>query len=180
MKSTSPSAQRKFADVAAAVTKRKMASAHLSKDLRKQYKRRSVVLKKGDEVKIMNGKFVGKSGTIEEINYKNLTVTISGIKLKKTVGTEKNVPVHVSNLLVMAMDLSDKARQKVLLRKVKELKFEPKKEEVKPAAEKKDATAAKPAAKPEPKKAGAPAKKVENVAKAKTQKSPVKKVAKKE
>lgn len=111
--------------------------AHLSKELRNQYNRRSIGVRKGDEVKIMRGKFKGKTATIEEINNKKGNIFLSGIKLKKTVGTEKQVPIKSINVVVINMNLNDKKRRDILLRKVKEVKIPIKKtEQIKPKIEK--------------------------------------------
>jgi large subunit ribosomal protein L24 len=59
MKSKKPSKQRKAMYQAPLHRKHKLFSAHLSKELRKQWNKRSLPVRKGDEVKIMRGKFKG-------------------------------------------------------------------------------------------------------------------------
>lgn len=116
-------------------------SAHLSKELRSQYKRRALSLRKGDEVKIIRGENAGKTGTVENVDTKNMAVAISGIKVKRTIGTEKALYIEPTNIVITNLNLSDKMRQKILLRKVKEVKVpqapEPKKEIVEEVKEKK-------------------------------------------
>lgn len=111
-----------------------MISAHLSKELRAQYKRRSLGVRKGDEIKVLKGKHRGKVGTIEEVDTKNSALLISGIKVKRTVGTEKSLPIKPSEIVVTNLNLADSMRQKILLRKVKEVKIV-QKEEPAPKAE---------------------------------------------
>ncbi len=115
-------------------------SAHLSKELRTQYKRRSMSVRKGDEVKIIRGKHSGKVGSVEDVDTKKSSIFVSGVTLKRTVGTERQMPIKASNVVITNLNLSDNARQKILLRKVKEVKIErPKTVEPKPAEEKVEA-----------------------------------------
>ena len=62
--SKQPRKQRKYRHNAPLHIKSKMMGSHLSKELRKKYGTRSVRIRKGDEVKIMIGKFKGKTGKI--------------------------------------------------------------------------------------------------------------------
>lgn len=116
-------------------------SAHLSKELRSQYKRRSIGVRKGDEVRIVRGEHAGKSGAVSGVDKKSTRIFVSGVTLKRTVGTEKQVPIEPSNVVITNLILNDSARQRILLRKVKEVKVEkPKTVEPKPAeAEKAEA-----------------------------------------
>ena len=94
-------------------------SAHLSKELRVKYKRRSLPIRKGDEVEIMQGKFKKKTGKIAKVNLKNYKVYIEGITRKRTVGTEVQVPIDPSKLRIINLNLDDKYRKKIIERKVK-------------------------------------------------------------
>ncbi len=97
--------------------RRKILSSHLSKELRERYKRRSMPLRRGDEVQVMSGKFKGKTGKVARINYKKYRVYIEGLTRKRTVGTEAQVSFHHSKLKITNLDLNDKRRQKILERK---------------------------------------------------------------
>ena len=57
--SSSPRKKRKYQAQAPLHIKRLFLSAHLVKALREKYKIRSVVLRKGDTVKVMRGEFSG-------------------------------------------------------------------------------------------------------------------------
>ncbi|MEM5766521.1 MAG: 50S ribosomal protein L24 [Candidatus Aenigmatarchaeota archaeon] len=111
--------QRKFLFTSPLHIRRKMMSAHLSKELREKYKRRSLPLRKGDEVVIMTGSFKGKSGKISKVDLKNYKVYIEGIKRKKTTGAEVQVPIHPSNLKIISLNLNDKKRVEMLEKKIK-------------------------------------------------------------
>ena len=109
--------------------RRGMTSAHLSRELRAKYKRRSMSIRKGDEVKVVRGSLAGKTGTVEEVNTGDPSIFVSGLKLKRTIGTEKSIPIVPSNVIITSLALGDAMRQRILLRKVKELKFEQKTQE---------------------------------------------------
>lgn len=119
LKSKKPKKQRKALYAAPLHKRRKLLSAHLSKELREKYKRRSLPVRKGDEVKIMCGSFKGKVGKVSRVDLKKLKVYVEGITRKRTVGTEVQVPIHPSNLMIINPDLSDKRRLAILERSSK-------------------------------------------------------------
>ena len=100
-KTNKPGKQRKFLKTAKLHEKRKLMHVHLSRELRKQFKKRSLLARKEDKVKVMSGKFAGKEGKVEVMNYKKVRVFISGLTRKKRDGTEKPVPFHPSKLLLL-------------------------------------------------------------------------------
>ncbi len=108
--SRQPRKQRKYRHNAPLHKRQKMVSAHLAKDLRKQYKRRAMPLRKGDEVKVMKGQHRGSYGKIEKIDLKRLKVNIENVKTKKTSGEEVAVTIDPSNLLITKLELGDKKR----------------------------------------------------------------------
>lgn len=122
-KSKKPRKQRKFLIEAPLHLRRKMISAHLSKELREKYKRRSLPLRKGDEVEIMRGEFKGKKGKISRVDTKRYRVYIEGVTRKKSTGEVVQVPIHPSNVRIINLNLDDKWRKKILERKV-ELRVE--------------------------------------------------------
>jgi len=118
-KSSKARKQRKFLFNAPLHLRRKMISAHLSKELREKYNRRSLPLRKGDEVEIMRGEFKGKKGKISRVDLKNYKVYIEGITRKKTTGAEVLVPIHPSNLRIISLNLDDKKRVEAIEKKIK-------------------------------------------------------------
>ena len=120
--SKQPRKQRKYLAKAPLHIKRKQLSANLSKELRKKYERRNLELKKGDKVKIMKGKYKGKSGKINEIKTKRLKIYIDGIQIKKLDGSKTNVPIKASNLQILELNIEDKKRLKKKSEKVSEIK----------------------------------------------------------
>ncbi|MBS3066372.1 50S ribosomal protein L24 [Candidatus Pacearchaeota archaeon] len=114
--------QRKYLANAPLHTKNKFVSSNLAKGLRKTYGIRSLTLRKGDEVKILRGKFNGKNGKINNVSLKRTRVTIEGIQNKKKDGTKINVYFHPSNLQIISIGSEDKKRLKRMNKKNKEVK----------------------------------------------------------
>ena len=115
--SKNPKKQRKYRFMAPLHTRQKFMSAHLSKDLRGRYSKRSVGLRKGDKVKVMRGKFKKHEGKIEKIELKKARVFVSGVEIAKKDGTKKLLALHPSNLVLTELNLDDKLRQNLLERK---------------------------------------------------------------
>lgn len=113
-KSKKPRKQRKFLIKAFLHLRRKLISAHLSKELREKFKKRSLPLRVGDEVEVMRGSFKGTRGKVIRIDTKKYKVYIDSVKKRRTVGTEYHVPIHPSNLKIINLDLSDKYRREKL------------------------------------------------------------------
>jgi len=110
--SKQPRKQRKYRANAPLHIKKKLLNVNLSKDLRKKYHKRSIVVRKGDNVKIMRGKFKNKSGKIIELDIKDTKLKIDGINIKKKDGSKVNVKIHPSNLQITDLNLDDKKRMK--------------------------------------------------------------------
>ena len=68
--SKKPKKQRKYSAKAPLHVRHKLMSAHLSKELRLKYKKRSFPVRKKDKVKIFTGKFKGVIGEIESVDTK--------------------------------------------------------------------------------------------------------------
>jgi len=132
--------QRKYLANAPINIRRELLSANLSKELRKKYVRRSFPLRKGDNVKVLRGKFKGKTGKINVINLKKLKVAVEGVQLTKKDGTKTNVMLHPSKLQIIELNLEDKKRvssiKKEKLEEKKENKSENKTEQIEDEEEK--------------------------------------------
>jgi len=124
--SKQPRKQRKFLANAPIHIKRKTLSVNLPKDLRKKHERRNIIVRKGDKVKIMRGKFKGKQGKVLNVKIKMNAVYVEGIQVKKRDGSKANVRLQPSNLQIIELNLDDKRRIKA-----KKVEEKNKKEEVK-------------------------------------------------
>lgn len=109
--------QRKYTANAPRHIKGRLMSANLSKELRKKYSKRSIPVRKGDDVKVMTGKFKKKTGKISAVNKLKKKVAIEGMQKQKKDGTKINVWFDSSNLQVQKLELGDKKRIALLERK---------------------------------------------------------------
>ena len=122
--SKQPRKQRKYRANAPLHTRHKMASANLSKELRKEYSKRNFPIRK-DSVRIMRGEFRGKTGKVAEVNMKKLKILVEGINRTKKDGVKVGVLFDISNLQIKELNLTDKKRKMALERKneKKDIKF---------------------------------------------------------
>ncbi|MCS6768144.1 MAG: 50S ribosomal protein L24 [Candidatus Nitrosocaldus sp.] len=90
--------------------------APLSEELRRQYGRRSVRVRKGDTVRVMRGEYKGVEGKVQRVHVKECRVEIEGLQREKVRGDKVPVLVHASKVMVIALDTSDKLREGVLRR----------------------------------------------------------------
>ena len=139
VKSSKPKKQRKFFHEMGLHKKQKSVSSTLSKSLRKSMGKRSLPLRKGDRVKVLRGKNRKFEGKVLRVDYIKMQVFLEKLVRKKSDGTEKPIPLHASNMMIVDLDKSDvrragKERGKKVKRKVKEDA-----KEKKPAEEKKEA-----------------------------------------
>jgi len=110
--SKQPRKQRKYLANAPMHLKVKNLGTNLSKELRKKHGIRNTVIRKGDTVKIMRGKFKKKQGKVIEVLTKRAKIYIDGMQTKKQDGSKVNVPFRASNLQIIELNMSDKKRFK--------------------------------------------------------------------
>jgi len=91
-------------------TRSKQLGSALSKDLQKKYGKKSTRIIEGDSITILRGEFKGVTGKITKISTEKTSVTIDGVKKEKTKGDKFDVYIHTSNLVVTALNTSDKWR----------------------------------------------------------------------
>lgn len=132
-KSVQPRKQRKFRANAPNHILRKLMGCNLDKDLRKKYERRSIEVRKGDEVKVMRGKFKGKQGKVGVVDVKNCRLQIEGLQRAGKAGGEKLITwFHPSSVKIIVLNADDKKRlksnKKQEVEKKEEKTEEPKKE----------------------------------------------------
>lgn len=101
--SKQPRKQRKYLANAPLHIKKKQLSTNLSKELRKKVGKRNVIIKKEDKVKIMRGKFKGKTGKVLQVLTKLKKVIIEGIQVTKKDGSKANLKLENSNLQIIEL-----------------------------------------------------------------------------
>src|SRR3989344_1163870 len=99
-RSIQPRKQVKYKANAPIHIKRKFISATIDKSLRKKYGRRSIEIRKGDEVKVMRGKFKRKSGKVGLVDIKYSRIQIDGLQK-----TRKEAKFMTLNGLVKVNDI---------------------------------------------------------------------------
>lgn len=112
MTSKKPKKQRKKITEMPLHQRKRLASAHLSKELRSSLGRRSLGIRKGDTVKVMRGKYKGRTGKVIKVDLRKGRVHIEKIVRKKADGSEVPVPFNASNLIIIDVDRSDERRIK--------------------------------------------------------------------
>jgi len=115
--SKQPRKQRKYRHNAPLHIKQNFMKSHLSKELRTKYKKRSAILRKGDNVKIIRGQFKGKTGKVDLKSIKKGFVYVNGIEVIKKDGSKVNYPLNPSNMIITELNLDDKKRIESIERK---------------------------------------------------------------
>jgi large subunit ribosomal protein L24 len=110
--SKQPRKQRKFRHNAPLHVRQKLVSATLDKSLRKEFKTRSLPVRKNDEVQVMRGEFKKMKGKVSRVDLKKMKVYVEGIKRKKSSGQEVLIPIDPSNVKIVKLYTDDKKRLK--------------------------------------------------------------------
>lgn len=86
---------------------------HLSKDLRGKLKvkKRSLLVRKGDTVKIMRGPEKGKEAKVGDVSVIKKIVFLEGIVAKTAKGKEVPLPIEPSNLLLVSLESTPERKQ---------------------------------------------------------------------
>ncbi len=111
--SKQPRKQVKFRANAPNHIKKKFMGSCLDKSLRVKLGRRTAKVRKGDEVKVMRGKFKGRQGKVGFIDIKNCRIQIDGVQRMKSknLGGEKMVSwFHPSKVKIIILDENDGKR----------------------------------------------------------------------
>ncbi len=103
MTSKQPRKKRKFLYTAPLHLAKKFLNAHLSRELRSQLKKRAMRVRKGDTVKVMQGKFKNLTGKVTQVNVHRGTLNIDSAIIKKIGGKEIQVDIQASNVLLMQL-----------------------------------------------------------------------------
>ena len=111
--SKQPRKQVKFRANAPNHIKKTFMGSTLDKPLRTKYGRRNIEVRKGDEVKIMRGKFKGKQGKVGDADIKNTRIQVDGIQRAGKGGGEKLITwFHPSKVKIIILNTDDKKRLK--------------------------------------------------------------------
>ncbi len=108
--SSQPRKQRKFRHNAPLHIRHKFLSAGLSKELRKRHGKRSIPIRKGDEVLIMRGTLAGKKAKVDSVSVMSSKVSLEGITRQKKDGSKVQIMFEPSNLQIQSVNMDDKRR----------------------------------------------------------------------
>jgi len=117
MSSAKPTKQRLALYNAPDHIRRKFMTAKLSEDLRAKLGIKRINVRVGDTVKIVRGDWKGHEGKVVKVDYDKITLHVEGVTIKKADGTPVFYPIHPSKVIITKLDLSDKARKKIIERR---------------------------------------------------------------
>ena len=115
--SKAPKKQRKQVHIAPVHANKNRLKCRLDEFLQEEYGLRSLVVKKGDLVKIMRGQFRDTEGKVTGVDYADTCVFLDNATVTKSDGKETDIPVHPSNLMLVKLEL-DEERKKIIDKKV--------------------------------------------------------------
>lgn len=117
VRSVQPRKQRKYVYNAPSHILKKLMSAPLTKELRKQFGKRNLTVRVGDTIKITTGQFKGIIGKVERVNVQKQRLFVAGAEQVKSNGQLAQYPIHPSNVTIVTPKLDDKKRKGALNRK---------------------------------------------------------------
>ena len=117
MKTTKPTKQRKRLHQAPLHKRYKSFSAPLSPKLKKSHNANSVLVRTGDNVKLMRGDRKGFEGKVARVDRTKYRLFVEGVTREKVDGTTTLIPIHPSKVMITRLNLDDKWRRKMLKRK---------------------------------------------------------------
>lgn len=110
MVSTQPRKQRKSRYQAPLHIRHKFMGAMLSPELREKHEIKSIPIHLGDTVKVMRGDHKGTEGKVAVVNLTSMTITVDGVSVTKSDGTEVPRPVQPSNVMITKLETKDERR----------------------------------------------------------------------
>lgn len=118
--SKSPRKQRRRIYKSPLHVRKNMLKCRLDEFLQEEYGIRSMVIRKGDLVRIMRGQFRDTEGKVTVVDYRAIRVHLENATVTRADGKEANIPVHPSNLMLVKLELDDD-RKKLLEKKAVEI-----------------------------------------------------------
>ncbi len=111
MVSYQPRKQRKMIYEAPKHRRQKMMKSHLSEKLYERYGMRNVVVRKGDVIRVMRGRFKGHEGKVVEVNLKKMKIAVEGVTIRRTDNKSVQFWLDPSKVEIIKLDLSDPKRK---------------------------------------------------------------------
>lgn len=117
--SAQPRKQRRSLYGAPPHLRRKLLNAKLSPELQKKLGVKRLPIRRGDTVLIMRGDFKGVTGKVVRADLKRVRIYVEGATRTNSKGQTVYYPIHPSKVMIVDVDMSDKARQKIIERRKK-------------------------------------------------------------
>lgn len=152
-----PDTERKKHYKAKLHRKRNDLHVHLSKELRTKLKRkkRSILVRRDDRVKILRGPGKGKDGKIARVDVSKRKVFVEGITVKNAKAKEVLIPLEPSNVVLVSLEPTKERKElfsEEAFKKPEKKKPEKKPEKPKTEVKKEEKKEEKPKEKKEEKK----------------------------
>lgn len=90
-------------------------SAPLSKELRQQYKIKSIPIRKEDEVTVVRGSKKGSEGKVSSVYRLKFSIQLEKLQVEKSSGASVPINIHPSKVVVTKLYLDD--TRKALIQK---------------------------------------------------------------
>lgn len=84
--------------------------AMLSDELKKKHGVKTIPVHTGDTVKVLRGDHRGTEGKVAAVDLKKMTITVDGVSVTKSDGTEVPRPIQPSNVMITKLELKDEKR----------------------------------------------------------------------
>ncbi|ABP51280.1 MULTISPECIES: 50S ribosomal protein L24 [Pyrobaculum] len=97
----------------------KLFNAKLSPELEKKLGVKRLPVRRGDTVMILRGDFKGVTGKVVRVDLKKVRIYVEGATRTNSRGQTVYYPIHPSKVMIVDVDMSDKARQKIIERRKK-------------------------------------------------------------
>ena len=110
MVSSQPRKQRKYRYQAPLHIRHKFMGAMLSDELREKHGIKSLPVRTGDTIKVLRGDHKGTEGKVSVVDLKKMTITVDGVSVAKSDGTEVPRPIHPSKVMITKLELKDEKR----------------------------------------------------------------------
>lgn len=108
--SSKPSKQRKHRENAPYHQRKKFLNARLADDVREKIGTKTLPIREGDKAEIMRGEWADATGQIEEVDYDDSKVFISGVETERVDTSDARIPIDPSNVRIIKLDLEDGRR----------------------------------------------------------------------
>ncbi len=110
--SSKPSKQRKHRENAPYHQRKKFLNARLADDVREKIGTKTLPVRKGDKAEIMRGEWADATGQIDEVDYDDKKLFISGVETERVDTSDARIPIDPSNVQIVKLDLEDEQRIK--------------------------------------------------------------------